>query len=111
MTVRMAWASQDQSGVAVPGVPPADLVLVEADRAFRGLEAGLDTPAGAGHPDQTGQADRCGGPAAVEHQFAVRQVATDQHSVMSERLVLGWGDRSEERRVGKECRSRWSPYH
>src|SRR6266496_784363 len=24
--------------------------------------------------------------------------------------VLG-GDRSEERRVGKECRSRWSPYH
>ena len=24
------------------------------------------------------------------------------------KLVL---DRSEERRVGKECRSRWSPYH
>ena len=25
----------------------------------------------------------------------------------------GWAlyDRSEERRVGKECRSRWSPYH
>ena len=22
-----------------------------------------------------------------------------------------WGLRSEERRVGKECRSRWSPYH
>ena len=22
-----------------------------------------------------------------------------------------WSDRSEERRVGKECRSRWSPYH
>ena len=21
------------------------------------------------------------------------------------------GQRSEERRVGKECRSRWSPYH
>ena len=31
-------------------------------------------------------------------------------------LFLGVGmlfgsDRSEERRVGKECRSRWSPYH
>ena len=27
--------------------------------------------------------------------------------------VVGWVDltRSEERRVGKECRSRWSPYH
>src|SRR2546429_2795945 len=24
---------------------------------------------------------------------------------------LGGLDRSEERRVGKECRSRWSPYH
>src|SRR2546422_7425905 len=23
----------------------------------------------------------------------------------------GWRHRSEERRVGKECRSRWSPYH
>ena len=22
-----------------------------------------------------------------------------------------FGERSEERRVGKECRSRWSPYH
>ena len=25
-----------------------------------------------------------------------------------EKIVMG---RSEERRVGKECRSRWSPYH
>ena len=24
---------------------------------------------------------------------------------------LAFGTRSEERRVGKECRSRWSPYH
>src|SRR2546430_5060157 len=26
-------------------------------------------------------------------------------------LAPGHGKRSEERRVGKECRSRWSPYH
>ena len=26
-------------------------------------------------------------------------------------LIDGMGNRSEERRVGKECRSRWSPYH
>ena len=26
-------------------------------------------------------------------------------------IVFLGGDRSEERRVGKECRSRWSPYH
>ena len=34
--------------------------------------------------------------------------------IMFERQVLGedyWANRSEERRVGKECRSRWSPYH
>ena len=26
-------------------------------------------------------------------------------------LLKIWAERSEERRVGKECRSRWSPYH
>ena len=26
-------------------------------------------------------------------------------------VLLDGEDRSEERRVGKECRSRWSPYH
>ena len=26
-------------------------------------------------------------------------------------LLAALGVRSEERRVGKECRSRWSPYH
>src|ERR1019366_4529872 len=26
-------------------------------------------------------------------------------------VLLLWTTRSEERRVGKECRSRWSPYH
>src|SRR5256885_14380151 len=26
-------------------------------------------------------------------------------------IVTAYNDRSEERRVGKECRSRWSPYH
>ena len=27
------------------------------------------------------------------------------------RLIIDGHDRTEERRVGKECRSRWSPYH
>ena len=26
-------------------------------------------------------------------------------------VIIALGTRSEERRVGKECRSRWSPYH
>ena len=29
----------------------------------------------------------------------------------SRRSMATGADRSEERRVGKECRSRWSPYH
>ena len=33
-------------------------------------------------------------------------------SVLASQESHGWfGPRSEERRVGKECRSRWSPYH
>ena len=31
-----------------------------------------------------------------------------KHAEMNEDML---GFRSEERRVGKECRSRWSPYH
>ena len=34
---------------------------------------------------------------------------------LRDRIIKALGDdasyRSEERRVGKECRSRWSPYH
>ena len=35
---------------------------------------------------------------------------TNVHGLMGEVKVQPWA-RSEERRVGKECRSRWSPYH
>ena len=41
-----------------------------------------------------------------------KAVVTNKLSAMAERVVIGLGiARSEERRVGKECRSRWSPYH
>src|SRR2546430_7231288 len=42
-------------------------------------------------------------------QDAVAVVAGALEQV--ERLVQSPEGRSEERRVGKECRSRWSPYH
>ena len=32
----------------------------------------------------------------------------DKHKAI---IIIGLTTRSEERRVGKECRSRWSPYH
>ena len=31
--------------------------------------------------------------------------------IVKELKYAKFDDRSEERRVGKECRSRWSPYH
>jgi len=31
--------------------------------------------------------------------------------LLGRKVKLIYYDRSEERRVGKECRSRWSPYH
>ena len=34
------------------------------------------------------------------------------HEMLEQRMTRGeTAERSEERRVGKECRSRWSPYH
>ncbi len=33
-----------------------------------------------------------------------------KQGILDVRLLMN-DDRSEERRVGKECRSRWSPYH
>ena len=43
-----------------------------------------------------------------ERRFA--QDKPDRLPVLAAELVQA-GVRSEERRVGKECRSRWSPYH
>ena len=40
---------------------------------------------------------------------AVREAARGFH--FRDRQVIVFDGRSEERRVGKECRSRWSPYH
>ena len=42
--------------------------------------------------------------------YAVCKLQADERDVTDEQFgeLLG---RSEERRVGKECRSRWSPYH
>src|SRR5687767_15848555 len=49
--------------------------------------------------------------------FAAELRATEGHPIVIGKAANGSasrsvnGGRSEERRVGKECRSRWSPYH
>src|SRR2546427_8441218 len=48
-------------------------------------------------------------------EVSTRLRAMDEQGIDVEALSINpnWytADRSEERRVGKECRSRWSPYH
>ena len=57
---------------------------------------------------------------AIEHEIEILsgKVGSDHvHVFISYRpshntsQIVQWLKRSEERRVGKECRSRWSPYH
>ena len=46
--------------------------------------------------------------------YLTRAEALGFHSAWTQEAVLSSAPtlaRSEERRVGKECRSRWSPYH
>ena len=38
-----------------------------------------------------------------------KQIKAEDRPAFHVSPYVGW--RSEERRVGKECRSRWSPYH
>src|SRR5256885_2605344 len=55
--------------------------------------------------------DQCGdllpGEEAVEEESPQQRIGRDEEVPRGEEGA----DRSEERRVGKECRSRWSPYH
>src|SRR2546429_5439437 len=49
----------------------------------------------------------------TENRGGQKQTAPNPDSVVRHDLLVASGvpHRSEERRVGKECRSRWSPYH
>src|SRR3989475_6559166 len=71
-----------------------DARMVEAVPGFRLSVAGPDDPGGA--PEEAGR----------------RPVRVDRQGEGRARVaVRDAGPRSEERCVGKECRSRWSPYH
>src|SRR6266511_6339248 len=50
-------------------------------------------------------------PDAHAHRHLKTHDIGEEGDAVSGRRLLMWNDRSEERRVGKECRSRWSPYH
>ena len=52
---------------------------------------------------------RLGQPEDIANAFVF--LASDETSYITGVILSVDGMRSEERRVGKECRSRWSPYH
>ena len=49
--------------------------------------------------------------AEIRYSQGESATAIARFSLAVDRRFRRDGDRSEERRVGKECRSRWSPYH
>ena len=51
------------------------------------------------------------GKVAVDLGMTKASFVTERHRVQFRAEAFKLAQRSEERRVGKECRSRWSPYH
>ena len=45
------------------------------------------------------------------HMIVAKAAYAKGRDLVTDKFVTLVRDRSEERRVGKECRSRWSPYH
>src|SRR2546422_11357400 len=94
---------RSRPAVLVVLAPPLDLAAAELAQVVRFVRGGgAVVVAGTG-----GGLTRCVGWRTAN---ARRFVATDSFPVTAP-LREGSLVRSEERRVGKECRSRWSPYH
>src|SRR2546422_11356760 len=65
-------------------------------------------------PDIVIQANSPAGAIALKNGVVLRLTQATNGILGPDALFIFSGmlaDRSEERRVGKECRSRWSPYH
>src|SRR2546427_4897705 len=66
----------------------------------------LEAGEGAARPDREGAETECGMKLVLLTEAPVAE-SPAMHIRNAIQLLM----RSEERRVGKECRSRWSPYH
>src|ERR1041384_2398370 len=110
--------ARPRSGEGSEGQPEGVLDLRAYDNCWTGCQREYKWP----HDD--GRKHRCPGIKVVADAKPLRgrQVhanlfpsfanrSRQQIGIAGIAATAGKGDRSEERRVGKECRSRWSPYH
>src|ERR1041385_1785481 len=105
------------AAVTEAGADPATRVVVLAAEG-RGFCAGVDIKEmqrTAGHDALVGANSGCAAAFAAVYDCPVPVIAAVHGFCLGGGVGLaGNADivmRSEERRVGKECRSRWSPYH
>src|SRR2546421_6810017 len=109
------------------------LALAETDHKLAGMNAELKVLVPKKAMDEVEKLSGAAGPDAqfdfakdeshlffqVKHRLLISRILTGQfpnyEAVLprdnNKHVVIERGERSEERRVGKECRSRWSPYH
>src|SRR6476646_12184669 len=95
---------------SVGGQPSEEQLAEIVGLLHAAMEAGawgFSTTQSSTHSDGDGQpvASRHARP---EELLAMSRAVGEHEGTQIEAIVAG---RSEERRVGKECRSRWSPYH
>src|SRR3989449_6362435 len=90
-----------------------DLASYEAVLADPAVEGVLITTPHSLHAEQVVAAARHGKDVLVDKPFSLTTADGRRATEACRRAAVGLpvGHRSEERRVGKECRSRWSPYH
>src|SRR3712207_7375862 len=93
-------------GLVKPGTLHVDMSSIRPDVAKRVADAGkergvrvLDAPVSGGEQG------------AVEGTLSIMVGGSPEDFADGRPVLEAVGKRSEERRVGKECRSRWSPYH
>src|SRR6266487_5545460 len=116
-------------GALIPAAPSADLLAGYAEQGSRAPGTGAEpdqastagayfdeVPAGAITPNPRQPRQVLDDDALEELADSIRAVGLLQPVVVRAvmpghyEIVMGERQRSEERRVGKECRSRWSPY-
>src|SRR2546426_1693267 len=87
----------------VLALPP--VTLGGKDRADHGAARPLD------HREPVARAEATGERQRTQHEMAEKDLHEQPVMRKSSGKRKPREKRSEERRVGKECRSRWSPYH